>query len=56
MVIPIADLLQMKLSSFRLKDQVHVQVLDRLGLITAQVEASLPPDLQARLAHVRQTE
>lgn len=50
---PLADLLRMKLSSWRLKDQVHVQVMDAAGLITPLVEHSLNEELQARLAHVR---
>lgn len=52
-VIPVSDLLRMKLSSFRLKDQVHVQVMQASGLITAEVEGQLPSELQARLAQVR---
>ena len=55
-VIPIADLLRMKLSSWRLKDQVHVQVMDAAGLITPVVQSSLPESLKARLRHVRETE
>lgn len=55
-VIPVADLVKMKLSSFRDKDRVHVRVLDATGLITADVENSLSPDLLARLQHVRATE
>ena len=56
MVIPVADLLRMKLTSFRLKDQVHVKALDAVGLITSQVEAQLMPELIARLDQTRQTE
>jgi hypothetical protein len=55
-VIPVADLLRMKLSSWRLKDQVHVQVMDAAGLITPAVQNLLPEGLQARLQHVRETE
>lgn len=55
-VIPLSDLLRMKLSSWRLKDQVHVQVMDATGLITAEIQASLPPELQQRLQYVRETE
>ena len=55
-VISLADLLRMKLSSWRLKDQVHVQVMDAAGLITRQVESTLSEELQARLQHVRDTE
>src|SRR5258708_4239789 len=37
LVVPVPDLVRMKLSSFRLKDQVHVQVMDAAGLITSDV-------------------
>jgi hypothetical protein len=50
---PVADLVRMKLTSFRLKDRVHIQDMDSTGLITAEVEAGLPEDLRRRLAEVR---
>jgi len=56
MVIPVADLVLMKLSSFRLKDQVHIKSMDAAGLITAEIESTLPAGLSARLQHVRDTE
>ena len=56
MVIPVADLVRMKLTSFRLKDQVHVKALDAAGLITPEVQAHLPTELHARLCQTRQTE
>ena len=56
LVIPVADLVRMKLSSYRLKDQVHVKAMDASGLITAEVEKTLPAELSARLQHVRETE
>ena len=56
MVVPVADLLRMKLTSFRLKDQVHVKALEACGLLTAEVESQLPLELLARLTQVRQTE
>ncbi len=56
MVIPVAALVQMKLSSFRDKDRVHVRAMDAAGLITPEVERSLPAELTARLQHVRDTE
>ena len=56
MVIPVADLVRMKLSSFRDKDRVHVRSMDAAGLITSEVEAKLPTELQIRLQHVRDTE
>jgi hypothetical protein len=56
MVIPVADLVRMKLSSYRLKDQVHIKSMDAAGLITPEVEAKLPAELSVRLRHVRETE
>jgi hypothetical protein len=38
LVIPVADLLRMKLSAFRDKDRVHVRSMDAAGLITTGVE------------------
>lgn len=55
-VIPVADLLQMKLSNNRDIDRVHVRDLDSVGLITTDVENSLPSSLVARLAEIRGTE
>ncbi|HEY3742849.1 MAG TPA: hypothetical protein VGL53_23545 [Bryobacteraceae bacterium] len=55
-VIPVAGLLQMKLRSFRLKDQVHVKSLDAAGLITLAIEHTLPAELFERLTNVRQIE
>ena len=46
----------MKLTSFRLKDRVHVQDLDRAGLIPPEIEALLSDQLRARLSEVRATE
>ena len=56
LVIPVADLLQMKLSAFRDKDRVHVRSMDAAGLITTGVEEKLPGELRLRLQHVRETE
>lgn len=56
LLAPVADLVRMKLTSFRLKDQVHVQDMDSVGLITPEVEASLSEVLRARLAEVRAAE
>jgi hypothetical protein len=55
LIVPVADLLRMKLTSFRLKDKVHIQDLDGVGLITPEVEATLPGELLERLAEVRET-
>ena len=55
-VISLADLLRMKLSSWRLKDQVHVQVMDAAGLIDSAVESTLSEELRHRLQYVRETD
>jgi hypothetical protein len=55
-VIPVLDLLRMKLSSWHDKDRVHVRGMDAAGLITPQIEDGLSPELLARLGHVRATE
>jgi predicted nucleotidyltransferase len=54
--VPVAslrDLIQMKLNSFRPKDETHLETLDRCGLITSEIESSLPPVLADRLAQAR---
>lgn len=55
-VASVADLVHMKLTSFRLKDKVHIQDMDSVGLITPEIEATLSPVLAERLAEVRATE
>ncbi|MDX1980101.1 MAG: hypothetical protein SFV51_07525, partial [Bryobacteraceae bacterium] len=52
-LVPLADLVRMKLTSFRLKDQTHIKDLEEAGLITPEVEADLPPVLRDRLAQVK---
>jgi hypothetical protein len=52
-LVPLADLIRMKLTSFRLIDQAHVKDLDRFGLITPEVESSLSALLRERLGQVR---
>jgi hypothetical protein len=52
-LVPLPDLIRMKLTSFRLKDQVHLKDLDEVGLITAEIEGGLTPLLRTRLADVR---
>ena len=56
LIAPVADLVRMKLTSFRLKDKVHIQDLDGVGLITPEIEQNLPEALRQRLAEVRATE
>ncbi|MEQ1947713.1 MAG: hypothetical protein ABL995_11025 [Bryobacteraceae bacterium] len=56
LIAPVVDLVHMKLTSFRLKDKVHIQDMDAVGLITPGIELTLSPVLAARLAEVRATE
>jgi hypothetical protein len=55
-LVTVADLAVKKLTSFRLKDRVHVRDLDGVGLITSDVEAQLSPELKSRLDEIRATE
>jgi hypothetical protein len=55
LLAPVADLVRMKLTSYRLKDRVHIQDLDAAGLLTAEIEARLPNELRRRLAEIRST-
>lgn len=56
LLVPVADLVRMKLTSFRLKDKVHIQDMDSVGLITVEIEQSLPETLRERLEEVRAAE
>lgn len=56
LIAPVVDLVRMKLTSFRLKDKVHIQDMDSVGLITPEIEQSLSPEMRARLREVRATE
>lgn len=56
LLAPVADLVRMKLTSYRLKDRVHIQDLDASGLITRDVEEQLSEPLRQRLRDVRATE
>lgn len=55
-LMPLADLVRMKLTSFRAKDEAHIKDLDEVGLITPEMEAGLPPVLRQRLAQTRARE
>lgn len=48
-VLSLAALVQIKLTAFRRKDQVHIQDLIGVGLIDPSWLAKLPPELAARL-------
>jgi hypothetical protein len=52
-LIPLADLVRMKLTSFRAKDEAHLKDLDEAGLITSEMEAGLSPVLAQRLVQLR---
>jgi hypothetical protein len=56
MVIPVAELVRMKLTSNRDKDRVHIRSMDAAGLISPEVEKRLMPELAARLTDIRATE
>jgi len=56
MVIQVADLVRMKLTSYRDKDRVHIRSLDSVGLVTREVERRLTAELLERLRHIRETE
>jgi hypothetical protein len=56
LLAPVADLLRMKLTSFRLKDKTHIIDMDSVGLITPELEAGLPEALRDRLRQVRAEE
>jgi hypothetical protein len=52
-VAPLIQVVRMKRSTFRAKDEMHLKDLDDAGAITAKVEATLSPPLLERLAAVR---
>ncbi len=56
LLAPVADLVRMKLTSFRLKDKVHIIDMDSVGLITPEIEQGLPEALRDRLEQVRKEE
>jgi len=52
-LIPLEDLIRMKLTSFRASDEAHLKDLDEAGLIPPEMESGLSPILAERLAQVR---
>jgi len=54
-VLALDDLVRMKLTSFRRKDQVHLLDLIEVGLIGEKDLAALPPELAARLRELIET-
>ncbi len=53
-IAPLESLLLMKLTSFRDKDRTHLRDLLGVGLITLEIEKTLPPELLARLEELKQ--
>src|ERR1039458_4237675 len=53
LLAPVSDLVRMKLTSYRLKDRLHIQDMDCAGLITAQIEVGLSVELRRRLEEIR---
>jgi hypothetical protein len=51
-LIPLADLVRMKLVSFRDKDRMHLRDLISVGLVDEALLSSLPPVLSARLREI----
>ena len=54
-VLDLYSLIFMKLTANRDKDRTHLRDMIELGMITAELEARLPPDLRARLDELRAT-
>lgn len=55
-LIPLADLIRMQLTSFRLWDETCLKDLAEAGLISAEIETGISPTLRERLAQVRERE
>jgi hypothetical protein len=51
-LLSLEALVRMKLTSYRLKDQVHIQDMIDVGLIDSMWLTKLPPELSARLKQV----
>ena len=52
-LLSLADLVRMKLISFRAKDDAHLKDLDQVGLITPEIEERFPDVLRERLHQMR---
>jgi hypothetical protein len=48
-LIPLEDLVTMKLTSFRFKDQAHLKDLEQAGLLSSELKNKLPVNLRERL-------
>jgi hypothetical protein len=51
-VLPLLELVKMKLLSFRLRDQTHLVDLLSIGLLDATIKTSLPAELRTRFQEV----
>ena len=56
LVMPVRELVKMKLAANRDKDRVHIRSMDAASLITPEVERGLPEELRLRLKRIRETE
>ncbi|MEK6799559.1 MAG: hypothetical protein AABZ12_11380 [Planctomycetota bacterium] len=56
LILDLPALLRMKLDAFRRRDQVHIEDILSVALITAEIEEALPEPLRARLRQIRETE
>lgn len=54
-VVDLANLLKMKLTAFRRHDQVHVEDMIRVGLVTPDIRAQIPIDLLPRLEEIERS-
>ena len=52
-VVPITDVVLLKLTRFRIEDAMCLHDLDEQGLTTSEMEASISPLLQQRMHEVR---
>ena len=52
-IAPVSALLTMKLTSNRFKDMAHIRDMLNVGLITAEMEAELPPPLRERFEFIK---
>ncbi len=54
-LLDLESLVRMKLTSFRLKDQVHLQDMIEVGLVDQSWVSKYPPELAARLQQILDT-
>lgn len=55
-VMPLAELVRMKLTSFRATDEAHLKDLDDAGLLTPEIDSGLSAVLRERMARMRARE